>query len=149
MKKQFLIATSLAIAAVMLGSLTLGNANEEAQGRPFTVAMSGGEEAPGPGDPDGTGVATFTMNPGLGEIQFTLRVENIGPATAAHIHRAPAGVPGPIVVPLTAPTSGSSSGTVTASRELILEILKNPSQFYVNVHNAEFPGGAVRGQLSR
>jgi hypothetical protein len=38
---------------------------------------------------------------------------------------------------------------VSASRELILEILQNPEGFYVNVHNADFPAGAVRGQLSR
>ena len=28
-------------------------------------------------------------------------------------------------------------------------INRNPSAFYVNVHNGDFPNGAVRGQLSK
>jgi hypothetical protein len=52
------------------------------------------------------------------------------------------------VVPFTTPASGSSSGCATVAPELFNEIAANPGNFYVNVHNAEFPGGAVRGQLS-
>jgi hypothetical protein len=35
------------------------------------------------------------------------------------------------------------------SRQLIKELRKSPDQFYVNVHNADFPPGALRGQLSK
>ena len=118
-------------------------------GRPFTTTMSGAEEAPGPGDADGTGTATITLNPGQSEVCFELTVANIAPATAAHIHRAPEGVPGPVVVGLAPPTSGSSTGCVTAPRDLISDIIQTPSAYYVNVHNADFAAGAVRGQLSR
>ena len=55
--------------------------------------MTGAAEAPGPGDPDGSGTAFFTLNQGQGEICFELTVANIDPATAAHIHRAGVGVP--------------------------------------------------------
>jgi hypothetical protein len=54
-----------------------------------------------------------------------------------------------VVVPLAPPTGGSSSGCAEVSRELALAILKSPSDYYVNVHNAEFPAGALRGQLSK
>jgi hypothetical protein len=118
-------------------------------GRPLSTTMSGREEVPGPGDADGTGTATITLNPGQGQVCFELTVANIAPATAAHIHRAPVGVAGPIVVGLTPPTSGSSTGCVTADRELVKAILQNPSEYYVNVHNAEFGPGAIRGQLSK
>ena len=121
----------------------------EAGGRPFFVEMTGAAEAPGPGDPDGTGTAFFTLNQGLGEICFELTVANIDPATAAHIHRADVGVPGPVVVPLAAPTSGSSSGCAVVDPVLIMEIRQFPERFYVNVHNPAFPAGAVRGQLSK
>ena len=76
-------------------------------------------------------------------------VADIAPAAAAHIHRAPAGVNGPVVVPLSAPTDGFASGCAEADAELIQEIRQMPEAFYVNVHNAEFPGGAVRGQLTK
>jgi len=118
-----------------------------AGGQPLTVTMSGAAERPGPGDPDGTGTASFTFNRGLGEVCFWLSVSNIAPATAAHIHRAPTTVAGPVVIPLTAPTSGTSSGCISADQELIKDIAKNPENYYVNVHNAEFPAGAVRAQL--
>jgi hypothetical protein len=116
-------------------------------GRPFTTTLTGAAEVPGPGDPDGSGTASLRLNPGQGEVCFELTVTGIAPATAAHIHVAPAGVAGPVVVPLTPPTSGSSSGCVSASRELLLAIIQEPEAYYVNVHNAEFPAGALRGQL--
>ncbi|HBA91321.1 MAG TPA: CHRD domain-containing protein, partial [Anaerolineaceae bacterium] len=109
----------------------------------------GAAERPGPGDPDGTGTAFFTFNPGQGEICFVLTVENIDSATASHIHRAPADVAGPVVVPLTPPTTGSSSGCTAVDPGLIMQILQFPDQYYVNVHNPAFPAGAVRAQLTR
>jgi len=116
----------------------------------LSTGMTGAEEAPGPGDPDGSGFAEFTFNVGQREVCFTLTAADIAAATASHIHVAPAGIPGPIVVPLVPPTDGSSSGCVAdVDRDLMKDILMNPEAYYVNVHNADFPPGAIRGQLSR
>lgn len=121
-----------------------------AGGRPLSATLTGAAEAPGPGDADGSGTAHVTLNQGQGEVCFELTVSDIEPAFAAHIHVGAAGVPGPVVVGLSAPTSGSSSGCVTGvDPELIKDIRQNPEGYYVNVHNAEFPAGAVRGQLSK
>ena len=138
----------LVCAAVVAAVAGLVWADDDG-GRPFHVTMTGAEEAPGPGDPDGSGEAVFRLNVGQGEICYQLTVRDIAPATAAHIHEAPAGDPGPVVVPLESTTDGSSSACVTVDRELIKEILQEPEEYYVNVHNAEFPGGAVRGQLAK
>jgi hypothetical protein len=135
------------ISAVAL--LVGGFAPAQDGGRPLSTTMTGAEEAPGPGDPDGSGEAVFTLNHGQGQICFQLTVSDIAPATAAHIHEAPPGEPGPVVVGLTPPTGGSSSGCVTVDRELIKDIIQHPEEYYVNVHNEPFPGGAVRGQLSK
>jgi hypothetical protein len=116
-------------------------------GMAISVTMVGVAERPNPGDPDGTGTASFTLNYGQGEVCFSLEVSGIAPATAAHIHVAPTTSPGPIVIPLVAPTSGSSSGCVSADRDLIKAIMQNPENYYVNVHNADFPAGALRAQL--
>ena len=121
----------------------------QAQGRSLSTTLTEAAEIPGPGDPDGTGTATLTVNPGLGQICYELTVSGIAPATAAHIHLGAVGVAGPVVVPLAPPTDGSASACAEVDRELALAILKSPSDYYVNVHNTEFPAGAVRGQLSK
>jgi len=140
MKKTLLFVSIVALALVAYG---------DDGGRPLSTTLTGSEEVPGPGDPDGTGEAVFQLNHGQGEICFQLTVDDIAAATAAHIHRGAAGVAGPVVVGLTPPTSGSSSGCVSVNQDLIKEIIQFPERFYVNVHNASFPAGAVRGQLSK
>jgi hypothetical protein len=115
----------------------------------LSTVMNGALEVPGPGDPDGTGMANITVNMFKRQVCFALMVENIAPATAAHIHVGPPGVAGPVVVPLNPPpTDGSSRGcSNNVDPGLIRKIIRNPGNYYVNVHNAEFPAGAVRGQL--
>lgn len=144
--RRFPIGISLALALASTLVLTGG---VMAGGRPISIDLSGAAEVPGPGDPDGSGTASFTFNAGQGEVCYDYSVTGVAPLAAAHIHIAPAGVAGPVVIPLppTSPTSGS--GCVTADRDLILAILTNPSAYYFNVHNADFPAGALRGQLSR
>lgn len=118
-------------------------------GRPFATALSGAAEVPGPGDPDGSGTAVLTVNPGVGQLCYTLTVADVAPIVAAHIHVGPAGVAGPVVVPLAPPVDGTSSACRDIQRELARDIVRNPENYYVNVHNQDFPAGALRGQLSR
>jgi hypothetical protein len=144
----------VALAVALIGALVLGGPvlGADPGGRPLSATLTGAAEAPGPGDPDGSGVATITVNPGQEEICWAITVEDITlPATAAHIHVAPPGLPGPIVVGLSAPdASGSSSGCTPVERELAKDILKNPEDYYVNVHTLPlFGAGAIRGQLSK
>ena len=116
----------------------------------MTANLTGEAEVPKPGDLDGSGTANVRVNPGQECLSYDLDVEGIAPATAAHIHEAPAGEAGDVVEELKAPTDGSSSGTVNeVSREDAKDLVKNPEEYYVNVHNADFPGGALRGQLSK
>jgi hypothetical protein len=105
--------------------------------------MTGAAERPDPGDPDGSGTATFTFNAGQGRVCWQLTWANIATPFAAHIHVAPVTDPGPIVIPL----DPIASGCTDADRELIRAILTNPEGYYVNVHNADFPAGAIRAQL--
>lgn len=117
-------------------------------GRAFAVALTGEAESPA-GDPVGTGTATVRLRAGQGQLCYRLATSNLPPAAAAHIHRAGAGSSGPVVVPLKAPNAaGTASGCATAARMLVKAILTDPASYYVNVHTAEFPNGAIRGQLT-
>jgi CHRD domain-containing protein len=139
----------LHLVLIMLTVLALTSVAADG-GRKFTTTLTGAAEVPGPGDPDGSGTATITLNPGQGQVCFELTVSGIAPAAAAHIHVGPVGVAGPVVVGLAPPTSGSSSGCISdVNSDLIKNIIQHPEEYYVNVHNAEYPAGALRGQLSK
>ena len=147
MQKRRSLTVSLSVLlALVLGLMASGLA--AAGGRPLSADLLGANEAPILGDPDGSGSFSATFNPGTGEVCYSFEVTGVEPLAAAHIHRAPAGEPGPVVIP-TPPTSATGgSGCVVADRALILEILQDPGAFYFNVHNAPFQGGALRGQLT-
>jgi|GEM_PF-902051 len=98
------------------------------------------------GDPDGSGTALFTFYPG-GDVCFMLTAMNIGDVTASHIHIGAEGVLGGVVVNLAIPENGLT-GCVTSTDAIIDAIIADPAGFYVNFHTAEFPDGAVRGQLA-
>ena len=114
-----------------------------------TAKLTGAAEVPGPGDADGGGTAQVTINPDKNEVCFDLSVTKIDEATAAHIHEGAAGKDGPVKVGLDAPKGGSAKGCKTADAAVVKEIMANPANYYVNVHNAAFPKGAVRGQLAK
>jgi hypothetical protein len=139
------LAVVLAIGIAVIG--TVKQATADSGGRPFSTTLTGAAEVPGPGDPDGSGTVSMRLNHGQGEICYSLAVSGIDPATAAHIHIGTTDEPGPVVVGLAPPTSGESSGCIAVPRELIKNITQHPERYYVNVHNAAFPAGAVRGQL--
>ena len=120
-----------------------------AQEMKVTAKLTGAAEAPGPGDPDGSGTVQVTFNPDKGEVCYDMTVAKIDEATAAHIHEGAVGKDGPVKVALDAPKTGSAKGCKTADATLIKTIMANPTDYYVNVHNAAFPKGAVRGQLSK
>lgn len=113
----------------------------------ISVKMLGVMEQPEPADPDATGTATLRLRLGQARVCFVLEVQNVD-AVAAHIHRGSVTESGPVVVPLGTPAGGTSSGCVVATRALVRQILTDRVSFYVNVHSAEFPGGALRAQLA-
>jgi CHRD domain len=136
---------ALAALSVIAAPATVAN------GRPLKAELTGANEVPGPGDPDGSGVARLRLNQGRHRICYRITVADIGlPAMAAHIHVGTADVAGPVVVTLDPPLEdGTSQGCVTVERRLVKAIRKNRSGYYVNVHNEEFPDGAIRGQLTK
>lgn len=100
------------------------------------------------GDPNGRGAFGATLDGR--QLCYGMTVKNIENPVAAHIHRGGPKVAGPVIQPLEQPATGdpgASSACVRVSRSLARGLRENPSRFYVNVHTASLPNGAVRGQL--
>jgi hypothetical protein len=114
----------------------------------FQVAMTGYQEVSGlnqfnNGDPDGFGVADLRIDTVALTVDWNFMVANIAlPLTGAHIHQAVAGVNGPVVVNFNAQLSGSGLNDPD-----LANVIAAPKNFYVNLHNLDFPGGAIRGQI--
>lgn len=102
---------------------------------------------------EATGHAQIKLeNDGSLEYQVSILNQAGEMLRAAHIHHAPAGVPGPIVVPLfTGPTTDTAhlrlDGEVPVSAALAEDLCAHPEQYYVNFHTVQYPAGAIRGQL--
>lgn len=148
------MTTAKLLGLTLLGSASLIATVATAEhvrdgGTVLRATLTGAAERPGPGDPDGSGSITITVNPGQKRICYELTVAGIDTPTAAHIHIAPTTSPGPIVVPFPAPPLGSSSGCVAVTSRQAAQLIAKPSAYYFNVHNAAFGPGAIRGQLAK
>lgn len=118
-------------------------------GRHLSATLTGAAEVPILGDSDGSGTAHIWLNQGQERVCFKLTWKDIVAPFAAHIHAGAAGIAGPAKVTLSVVGIGSSMGCVSATKDLIKDIRQNPQNYYVNIHNSAFPGGAIRGQLSK
>jgi hypothetical protein len=117
------------------------------EGTDTLTATLSGAAVVGGGDEDGRGAIALRLSANMTRLCYDLSVSDIADATAAHIHRGAAGSNGPPVITLSAPREGASSDCIDIGAEVGAELHSSPEAFYVNVHNPDFPGGAVRGQV--
>lgn len=159
---------TICISALLLLLVSFQSIAGGHKGRPFNEAdfkaeLSGDQQVP-PVDVGTYGEAKFIDN-GDGTVDFELELEDAENATGgpgAHIHCAPAGSNGPVVVFLAGGTIPGFDGHLeikgtfseasildTGCGETIEELLESMANgmTYVNVHSTDFPPGAVRGQI--
>ena len=165
MKGRVRIVGAAVAAALSASVLLAGTTIADDGGKPYRLALSGANEfnaAGVPINPHGDadrGAITLRLNPGQQEVcwsvdELTLTAGDALPHVA-HIHLAPGGVAGPVVIdlfggnaPVPAPTSYPTDTTcVPASRDAILAIIHDPSAYYVNLHDVQHPAGVARAQL--
>ncbi len=152
--RRMLIAGAAMLAGVTgVGGVALANGGRDH----FHVNLRGANEVP-PADSDGRGTAKLEINTESGEICWSLRFDRIATPTMAHIHGQArvgenAGVkvlffdPTHPVSDLDALERGRADGCTTADPALASDIATHPELYYVNIHNARFMGGAIRGQV--
>lgn len=138
-----------ALFALITAAVLAAAAPATAQTTWFATHMSGDKVTGDSGDGDGWGVAAIGI---AGDTtRYYIWVTDIAAPTAAHVHAGVAGADGGIAIDLEASftqvadntwvAQGSATGGTTAA------VLDTPGGFYVNVHNGDFPSGAVRGQV--
>ena len=140
----------LAVIA-MAGPAVAQGDNERNGGRKIAATLTGAAEVPGPGDDNGAGLFEARVNPGTERICYTLAASSIDAATAAHIHAGGPGEAGDVVLTLYTPDGDDddSEDCQDIDRGLAQMLIQNTANYYVNVHNAAFPQGAIRGQRSK
>jgi hypothetical protein len=138
---------------VALACLLLAPSSGLAVSATYSLTMTGPQEVPGPGDPDGTASGTITLDDLSGVVSWSFTYANIDVPSAMHIHgpNAPAGATASPFIVLSTATSGGAGtligSLVHANLAQVTQILSSPETFYVNIHNEPFLGGAVRGQV--
>jgi hypothetical protein len=138
MKVKYIVA-GLLVAAVPVAA---ASGALQKNGNSLHAALSGKVEVP-KGDVDGTGTAEVKIT-GT-QVCWEIKASKVAKLVAAHIHKGKAGVAGPVVVPFG--KTYKAKGCATAPAAVTAAIQKNPRAYYVNVHNAKYPAGALRGQL--
>jgi CHRD domain len=146
--RRLALLTAVAVSVI----LVLPNVAFAAR-NPLFAALNGQNEISDDGERgagDDNGAGSFSAVIKDQQLCYGLAVRDIGNPTMAHIHRGGRNTNGDIVITLTHPQSGdpgASSACMQISNGLVRQIRKNPRKFYVNVHNTDFPNGAIRGQL--
>jgi CHRD domain len=132
------------LVLAILGALIIAGGATAAveRGNSLHAALLGKSETP-KGDPDGRGTAEIKITGR--QVCWEIKVSGVQTIVAAHIHKGRPGVAGPVVVPFGKVFKAKGCTTTTAA--IAAAIQKTPSAYYVNVHNAKYPGGALRGQL--
>lgn len=145
-----LVRGTLCMSAALL--LNFAAAGGALAGPIFTAELDGAQEVP-PSGSTATGVATFAFNDALTELSYELSVFGLPDITITHIHLAPAGVNGPVVL-----VNLLAQGIVTEADlvgpllgQSLTDLLADMTagNTYVNVHTEQFPGGEIRGQIQR
>ncbi|MGH3766299.1 MAG: CHRD domain-containing protein [Pseudonocardiaceae bacterium] len=141
--RRLILCTAAASAALLATAVPAW-----ATPKPYVAHLSGAEEVPNPGPAGATGTANVQLDAATGQVCYTLTYSpQIGKLTASHIHRGARGGEGPIVVNLT-PVASGGHACVTSTPDQVKQIESDPGGYYVNLHTAASPGGAVRGQLA-
>lgn len=156
-------AAALAIGVALPQNAYAGHTNAVLTTQLDGSAEVGSNPSQMVGDATGTGSAyVFGIDGDPTTLCYVLEVVAIqevpvGEGMAAHIHEGAMGENGPVVAALAGPEDGNAGDCLTEGEEgkfptgetgIVQRILTNPADFYVNVHNPQFPDGAIRGQLS-
>ena len=148
MHKSIIALTGAAAVISLSACATIEEEVVDATSDTYKAMLTGAAEVGG-GDMDGSAEAEISVSDAFDQVCWEVKdVRGIGPVTAAHIHYGRAGTNGPPVFTLTQSNEGRWQGCRDGAEWTENRLQGNPADFYVNLHTAEYPAGAIRGQLT-
>lgn len=136
---------NLALAKVFLG-LSIGIASLAVSAQSMKVTLTGAQEVP-PVITSASGVGSIMVSPD-GSLSGTITTNGVE-GTMAHIHEAPIGQNGPVIVPFTKTSDNVWSAPAGAKlSDAQLQSLKS-GNLYFNVHSATNKPGEIRAQIKQ
>ncbi len=114
--------------------------------RVYRVKLTGVAETPR-GAPNGSAAAVIAIHRGPVVCWRFSHLHGFSIATVAHIHTGAKGRTGSVLVPLSSGPRLHHRGCVQASAAAVKAIERHPAGYYVNIHSARYPAGAIRAQL--
>jgi Cu/Zn superoxide dismutase len=114
----------------------------------LVAVASGADETPATTS-QATAIGHFSVSADRTKLVYDVKVSGLSSdATAMHLHMAPRGKAGPIMIGLDTPVDGRSVGCVTGLKSTDVDALLDPNQvLYMNIHTKNNPGGEIRGQV--
>ena len=140
------ISRTTTVAILAASALVGAPAFATKGGTMLTARLTGAAETPSAAV-NGAGIFHGRVDSSTGQLCYTLTSTDLDALTMAHIHAGAAGVAGPPVVMLSA--NVPTETCMAVDKEVAAKLLANPGDFYVNIHTANYPKGAVRGQLEK
>jgi hypothetical protein len=168
LNKKIVYGIVFLIIILVIGVVAVIFLTKPAPALTFSASLRGDNEVP-PSGSSATGQANFTLSMDEMTLSYKIEASNLHNITMAHIHIAAAGANGPIAVWLypSAPPATLISGVfngVLAEDDFAAADLLGPLEgltlrdlfdeidagnAYVNIHTSQFPGGEIRGQISK
>ncbi|MFE9398248.1 CHRD domain-containing protein [Streptomyces flavidovirens] len=163
------VAAAAGVTLAALPAIAADRGNSGTGASFFVASLTGANEVPVEGGPalgDRDGVALEFVKVEGSTVSFAVEWRGTGEPTALHIHQGGKGVNGGIKADFTKQLghgkdkdedkgkgngkARTATGSVEVADAALLKAFKaNPTSFYANLHTAEFPAGAVRGQFHK
>ena len=140
MKQPGVIVTLI----VFIAAVSFVLAAQQERGRSLSIQLTGTSDSSFHGDPDGKATLKLNLKPNQNKICYELAVTGVSGVSTVEIHSGAMDQPGPAVLSFTTATPKECAAI---EHDRVMDIVRNPENYYATVINDEFPNGALRGHL--
>jgi CHRD domain len=132
---------------VFIAAVSFVLAAQQERGRSLNVQLTGTANSSLYGDPDGKATLKLNLKPNQNEICYELAATGVSGVSTIQIHSGAMDQVGPSVLSFTPATAEATKACATMEHDRVMDMVRNPENYYAIISNGEFPNGALRGQL--